>query len=363
MFEIYLITNNINGKVYVGQAIRGKEKRWNRHLNDMKAGSELYLHRAIRKYGAENFTVSLLATAESHEELNRLEVLWVFLLKSHGPGGYNMTDGGEGCTGALQSEETKAKKSKALMGKNIGKNAGEKGWRFRHDLDTAHLVELYRSGKSCEQIGRLLGFSVETVVSRLHASGVKLRSNSEAQKIRCSVPENTPVYRSDVSTNDMVDLFQKGMTNQAVADVLGVSKACVRRRLAKLGVSRPPHRCALDKDRVAELYQSGATAYDLADQFDVSPGSVYRALEEQGIPIRSKSSQPKKAFRTEKVCPGCKTLLSLSSYNKDKTTIDGHMSVCRECVKLRRKGKAPLSGDNEALFPTVGLSAVAVESC
>lgn len=55
MAEIYKITNNINDKIYVGQTIRSLEKRKSRHLNDARYGSKNPIHRAIRKYGVENF--------------------------------------------------------------------------------------------------------------------------------------------------------------------------------------------------------------------------------------------------------------------------------------------------------------------
>jgi group I intron endonuclease len=338
VYEIYLITNQVNEKIYVGQATRGRVNRFRRHFNDAKAGSSLPLHRAMRKYGFDKFTLSLLTTAKSKEDLNRLEVFWIKQLDSKNSG-YNMTEGGEGCTGAVQSEESRAKKSRALMGKNKGKQVGEKGWRFRHDLDTKQIVDMYLDDKSTGQIGKMLGASKETITSRLVAAGVKLRSNSDAQKIRSSDPKELPCYRADISTGDVVFLLRQDLTYQEIGDKLGCSKRCVLLRLRKLGMSRPPRRCNLDKDKVVELYLEGFNAYEIGDRFAVSSKSIYPVLKERGIPIRSKSSQPRKSLRTEKICPLCKNLLPLSSYNKDRTTIDGHMPICRECKKQRLKDK------------------------
>ena len=53
---IYKITNLVNGKSYVGQTIRTIEERWKQHIKDSKGNKDdFYLHRAIRKYGKENF--------------------------------------------------------------------------------------------------------------------------------------------------------------------------------------------------------------------------------------------------------------------------------------------------------------------
>lgn len=53
---IYLITNAINDKKYVGQTIKSLKRRSNAHKRDaFKYQSSLPLHRAMRKYGIENF--------------------------------------------------------------------------------------------------------------------------------------------------------------------------------------------------------------------------------------------------------------------------------------------------------------------
>lgn len=63
---IYLTTNLITGKMYVGQRRRPPE-------NDPYLGSGVLLRRAVQKYGAENFVKVVLAVAEDEEELNKLE--------------------------------------------------------------------------------------------------------------------------------------------------------------------------------------------------------------------------------------------------------------------------------------------------
>jgi group I intron endonuclease len=53
--KIYVVTNKINGKQYVGQTVRDLGDRLKRHFNDAEKGDNLYFHRAILKYGKENF--------------------------------------------------------------------------------------------------------------------------------------------------------------------------------------------------------------------------------------------------------------------------------------------------------------------
>jgi len=49
---VYLITNEVNGKHYVGQTTRTVEQRFKEHME-----SPYPIGKAIRKYGAENFTI------------------------------------------------------------------------------------------------------------------------------------------------------------------------------------------------------------------------------------------------------------------------------------------------------------------
>lgn len=59
MGYIYKITNNINGKVYIGQTIKTVEKRFRQHINNSNKPyfSQIILYKAMNKYGIENFSV------------------------------------------------------------------------------------------------------------------------------------------------------------------------------------------------------------------------------------------------------------------------------------------------------------------
>src|SRR5271157_4003002 len=93
---IYLVTNAVNGKQYVGQTVRPLTRRWQCHLLSASDGSMGALHGAIRKYGAEAFRVKQIDLAETLEELNKKEVYYIAQLKTLAPSGYNLTLGGEG---------------------------------------------------------------------------------------------------------------------------------------------------------------------------------------------------------------------------------------------------------------------------
>lgn len=99
---IYCITNNVNGKQYVGQTNMTVRKRFNDHLRCGSSDEDTtsLLYRAMHKYGAEHFSVETIETvsSSSREELksilNDREIFHIAALNTYKPNGYNMTKGG-----------------------------------------------------------------------------------------------------------------------------------------------------------------------------------------------------------------------------------------------------------------------------
>jgi predicted GIY-YIG superfamily endonuclease len=94
MAYIYLITNNVNNKVYVGKTEDSIEKRFAEHCSDSKKDrcKNRPLYRAMNKYGCENFSVSLL---EETDQPEIREEYWIEQKQSY-HNGYNATRGGDG---------------------------------------------------------------------------------------------------------------------------------------------------------------------------------------------------------------------------------------------------------------------------
>lgn len=93
---IYKITNLVNGKLYAGQTVRSLGDRWADHKRDARKGIEYPLYSAIRKYGAENFIIEMIDSANSLGRLNELEKIWIYKLNSRTKNGmgYNVLEGG-----------------------------------------------------------------------------------------------------------------------------------------------------------------------------------------------------------------------------------------------------------------------------
>ena len=108
MHRIYMTTNLINGKKYVGRC--SKDERWESGY----LGSGVLLKQAIRKYGCENFERTILEELPNSSSLREaidLEKEWLIKLDcKNSPDFYNMSNdtGGMGA-GDKHSDETKEK--------------------------------------------------------------------------------------------------------------------------------------------------------------------------------------------------------------------------------------------------------------
>lgn len=103
---IYKITNKENGKMYIGQTIRSVEDRWKRHKNDaLNNILDTHFARAIRYYGPDAFTVEIIDTATTQQELTAKESYWISWYDSVN-NGYNETSAESKCGGNTYLSKT-----------------------------------------------------------------------------------------------------------------------------------------------------------------------------------------------------------------------------------------------------------------
>ena len=119
-YELYLITNLVNGKRYVGQTNSnfGYLNRFKQHIIESFSKYVKHLsalHKAIKKYGPENFSVKRLLHSIPESQIDYYETLWISKLNTHitSNRGYNMTEGGQGVHGYKHTDESVQKISKA----------------------------------------------------------------------------------------------------------------------------------------------------------------------------------------------------------------------------------------------------------
>ena len=146
MGYIYVITNLINSKKYVGKTTITIEERFNEHCKDSQKErcEKRPLYDAFNKYGIENFKIEQLEYIEDDSKLSDREIYWIKELQTYGRNGYNATKGGDG---------------KILYDHN-------------------EILELYNLGYSAKQIKSKLGCDISTINKVLKAHGIKSRGIS-----------------------------------------------------------------------------------------------------------------------------------------------------------------------------------------
>lgn len=103
MYTIYMITNNINNKKYIGITKKTLQERYIEHISTIRKKKKYALHHALLKYGVENFSIEEI---EHTNDVSR-ETYWInhYNTRTHG---YNLTAGGDGTSG-YKFDETQKK--------------------------------------------------------------------------------------------------------------------------------------------------------------------------------------------------------------------------------------------------------------
>lgn len=99
---IYIIKNNFNDKVYIGQTIQSLKLRWQEHCRKGSSKNEqnMRIKKAIHKYGKENFTIKELEICDV-KDLDIREIYYINFYNSY-KNGYNSTLGGKSGTKPLK---------------------------------------------------------------------------------------------------------------------------------------------------------------------------------------------------------------------------------------------------------------------
>lgn len=145
---IYIITNDINNKVYIGQTVTTLRNRWNQHVSKSKR-SNSYFYKAVREIGIEHFKMNLLEQCNA-DELNDKERYYISKYDSYN-NGYNSTLGGFGT--------------------------------HKYELDEDSVIEMYKT-LGIESISKKYGCNKSVIRSILVKNNIALRdANNESKSI------------------------------------------------------------------------------------------------------------------------------------------------------------------------------------
>jgi group I intron endonuclease len=249
-FYIYLIHNIINNKVYVGKT-SDPSKRWLKHLkvsSGKRQKEKFYIHRAISKYGADNFVFSIVQQLNTEQELGLAETYWIEHFQSkNNKYGYNLTEGGEGVSGRVVSEATRQKQREKATGRKHTEetkdllsqiNLGKMPTNIEQ-LKTMHIGKPL-SDEHCEKISQARQGMIFTEEHRGNMSKVRVGKNTGPENHfygRTHTEEAKDKSRGEnnkhakLIATQVIEIRQKyntgNYTQQELADEYGISRRAV----------------------------------------------------------------------------------------------------------------------------------------
>jgi group I intron endonuclease len=160
---IYLVTNKLNGKQYVGQTIVARNR----------VGHGKLVRQAYKKNGYSNFTYEpICAEIVDRPTLNFIERFWISVMESQAPNGYNIENGGS--SKGKVSEETKEKLRLAVTG-------------FKHTEEAKRKISEANKNRSPETLAKISAANKGRFVSaelkaRISAGNIGKKRSEETRK-------------------------------------------------------------------------------------------------------------------------------------------------------------------------------------
>jgi group I intron endonuclease len=187
---IYLTTNQINGKIYIGQTYINKKGY---------IGSGKFLKKAIKKYGKNNFTRTILRNnVDSLQELNFWEDFYIKLFDSRNLEiGYNIVPG------------------------------GSKGG-FNHTPETIEKIRIRSNQQDNKlRIREIQQLAAKARIGKHHSTEVKL----QIVKSKFGSLKEIEIYKKDGEIIHICNLSKEA------SDLTGVKPSAIRNNLAGLSKS------------------------------------------------------------------------------------------------------------------------------
>lgn len=141
LVNLYIVTNDLNNKVYIGQTSKTLKQRWDNHINDAlkRDGNTNKFHNALITLGIEHFSISLIDKFDV-SIIDEKEIEYIAKYDSF-KNGYNSTLGG--------------------------------GLGIRIPIEVReHIADLYRLGYNRSTIAKEIGCTANTVTNILTEYGI-----------------------------------------------------------------------------------------------------------------------------------------------------------------------------------------------
>jgi NUMOD3 motif/GIY-YIG catalytic domain len=174
---VYITTNIVNGKQYVGDHSTNNLER------DKYLGSGVYLREALNEYGIKNFKREILELFDTKEAAFNAQEKYIQKFNTLSPNGYNISlKGGYGISSSYLNEETKAKigeknkgEKNGMWRKKVSKETIDK-WRkshegYKHSQDTKNKQRNAHLGKNNPMYGKPAWHAINIIKKKCEYCG------------------------------------------------------------------------------------------------------------------------------------------------------------------------------------------------
>lgn len=191
---VYVHTNKINDKKYIGQTSQSLEDRSGNDGIGYKKSPHFW--KAIQKYGWDNFEHEIVAFELEKAEANKLEKKLIKEFKTQDSRyGYNLTVGGDGVVGWVPSEEWCKKNSERNKGENnpmYGKHHTEQtrqkqslAKQGKFDGSKNPMFGVHRYGKDSPNYGKSMSDEQKEKISKARTGKYSGVNSSNCKPIFC----------------------------------------------------------------------------------------------------------------------------------------------------------------------------------
>ena len=147
-YIVYKITNNLNNKIYIGQTTETIQKRFQRHCG-YQLNDNTYLHRAMKKYGCDNFIIEEIERVNNQNELDEREYFWIQYYQSHIKG-YNLKDSMGKCGGDTLSNNKNIQNIKQKISDSKKQDKNPNATKIKAINIRTQSIFYYNSMKECQ---------------------------------------------------------------------------------------------------------------------------------------------------------------------------------------------------------------------
>lgn len=255
-FGVYIITNLINGKFYIGSSIHLSDRK-NTHFRELEQGihDNNHLQKAYNKYGKDNFTFKIIEYIECRENVIPREQYWIdyFLSATKRENLYNICLIAGSCAGVKRSEESKKLYSLAKMGdKNPMKRAdvrAKKSASSKGYVTPEFVKEKIRVSNSGEKNHNFGKFGKESACYGSRRTKKVKNILSNMAKKRWQRPEYVS-KRKEISLKKRIDMIGKRFERLTVIAFSGIKRIGKNNKLVLL------YECRCDCGNICIVYGS-----------------------------------------------------------------------------------------------------------